>query len=242
MKKLMTVRQVSRQSGVSVRTLHYYDEIGLLPPAQTTEAGYRLYGERELRRLETVLMFRELGFALTEIKTILDNPDFDLKTALVAHIEMLKMAREHIDGLIAAAEKMTKGEDAGFAAFDRTKMGKYAEEVKRKWGGTEAYRESEEKLKSKTDVEKKSIAEGLTEIFTEFGKLKNGSPDSPEAQTAVKELQDYITDNFYNCTKEILSGLGITYTADGRFKENIDEAGGEGTAAFVGEAIKIYCR
>lgn len=240
-RKMKTVHEISAVSGISVRTLHYYDSINLLKPTCLTEAGYRLYDDEALKRLQTVLMFRELGFALKDIKKILESPDFDLNTALKQHIELLEMQRSHIDGLIEQAEKMMKGENAGFSAFDKTEMEKYADEVRKRWGNTDAYKESENRLSGKTDEEIKNVSDGLMKRFSEFGKIKNLSPDSAEAHTAVKELQNYITANFYTCTNEILSGLGEMYVADERFRKNIDSYGGEGTALFVEKAIKAYC-
>ena len=239
---MKTVHEVSQLSGVSIRALHHYDAIGLLKPSKVTGAGYRLYDEKALSRLQTILMFRELGFRLEDIRKILDSPNFDLDTALSQHIELLRLQRNHIERLILAAEKMKKGEDAGFSAFDNSKMEQYAEEVKRKWGHTDAFRESEERIKGKTDTEKRSMADGLMEEFAKFGALKSLGAGSEEAQAAVKALQQYITAHFYTCTAEILAGLGQMYTADERFTASIDAAGGPGTAAFVSEAIAIYCK
>ena len=237
---MKTVHEVSEVSGVSVRALHHYDAIGLLKPSKVTDAGYRLYDEQALARLQTVLMFRELGFKLGDIRKILDSPDFDLNAALEEHIKMLTLQRTHIDGLISAAEKMKKGEDAGFSAFDTSAMDTYAEEVRQKWGGTEAYRESEERMKGRTAAEKQSMADGLTEEFAKLGALRHLPADSAEAQAAVKALQAYITEHYYTCTNEILAGLGQMYTADARFTASIDAAGGAGTAQFVSEAIAAY--
>ncbi len=137
---------------------------------------------------------------------------------------------------------MMKGENADFKAFDNTKMKKYAEEVKEKWGKTAAYRESEVRMKNKSETDKLSMTDGLMQQFASFGKIKHLPPDSAEAAAAVKGLQDYITVNFYTCTDEILSGLGEMYISDARFTKNIDKAGGKGTAEFVSKAIKIYSR
>lgn len=239
---MKTVREVSELSGLSIRALHHYDAIGLLRPSRTTEAGYRLYDEKALERLQTILLFRELGFALGDIKKILDDPGFDREAALRDHIQMLRLQKEHIDGLITAAQKMLKGENAGFAAFDKREMEQYAEEAKKRWGGTDAYRECEEKLKGASEADTQNIADGLMAEFAAFGKLKALGAGSEEAQAAVRALQAYITKHYYTCTKEILAGLGQMYAADGRFRANIDKAGGEGTALFVSEAIALYCR
>lgn len=239
---MKTVHEVSKISGVSIRALHHYDAIGLLKPTKVTEAGYRLYDEDAIGRLHTILMFRELGFSLNDIKAIMDNPDFDLKAALSQHIEMLKLQRNHIDGLITQAYRMMKGEDADFSAFDKSNMEKFAKEVKERWGNTDAYRESLTKTKSRSKSESTAAADVLMKQFVKFGEIRNNSPYSDEAQNAVKELQDCITANFYLCTNEILAGLGEMYTADERFRKSIDEAGGDGTASFVSEAIKHYCK
>jgi len=125
---MKTVKEISRLTGISVRTLHYYDEINLLKPTQTTEAGYRLYDDTVLERLHSILLFRELQFPLKEIKVILDSPDFDKQTALKEQIKLLELQRNRLDEIIASArEILTKGaEDMSFSAFDKTKIDKYA--------------------------------------------------------------------------------------------------------------------
>lgn len=238
---MKTVHEVSRLSGVTVRTLHHYDAIGLLKPTELTDAGYRLYDDSALYRLQTILMYRELGFSLSDIRNILDSPAFDLVAALDEHIEMLRMQRAHIDGLIEQAEKMRKGGNAGFSAFDRTAMNKYAEEVKERWGSTAAYAESLEKEKGRSEKENSALGEGMADIFRELASAKERGAASPEAQEAVGKLREYITENFYTCTDEILAGLGEMYAANERFRKNIDGEAGEGTAVFAAEAIRIFC-
>lgn len=126
-------------------------------------------------------------------------------------------------------------------AFDDQKLEEYAAQAKTQWGDTEAYREYAQKSKGRTQAEDRSLAAGLMEIFTEFGKAKQLNPSSKEAQDLVRRLQGYITEHYYSCTKQILAGLGQAYAAGGAFTENIDKAGGPGTAAFASEAIQIYC-
>ena len=245
-KETLTVGELSRISGVSVRTLHHYDRIGLLHPAQITEAGYRLYGEKELDRLQQILFFRELEFPLQDIGRILDSPGYDRNKALDQQIELLEMKKEHLENLLLYARgiRMTGVKHMDFSAFDTRKMDEYAQEAKTQWGKTEAYKEFEEKTKDWTEDRAGGIAAEMMSIFAEFGQLmsKNVEPASSEAQALVQKLKDYITDHFYNCTPQILSGLGKMYTGDGRFAENIDKAGGTGTADFAGKAIEIYCR
>ena len=128
-----------------------------------------------------------------------------------------------------------------FTAFDKSKLDAYAKEAKAKWGDTAEYKEFEEKSKNRSDKDNKLFVEQFMLLFKEAGEIKDKDPGSPEAQDLVKRIQEYITKNMYNCTKEILSGLGKMYSAGGEFTENIDAAGGEGTGAFVDKAIQIYC-
>ena len=240
---MMTVNEVSKLTGISVRTLHYYDEIGLLHPASVLDTGYRLYDDENLKRLQQIMLFRELEFPLKEIKKIIDNPDFDTARALENQIELLSLRREHLDNLIQHAKEMQKKEESkmDFKAFDKSKLEEYSKRAKEQWGDTAAYKEYEEKAKDRTDREEKEMGEGLMQIFTEFGKILDRDPAGAEAEALVKNLQEYISNNYYTCTNEILSGLGQMYAAGGEFTENIDAAGGPGTAVFASKAIEVYC-
>ena len=239
----MTVQEVSRLAGVSVRTLHYYDQIGLLRPSRVTRSGYRLYDDTALERLQHILLFRELEFPLKDIKTILDNPDFDRDEALSRQIELLTLKKERLEHLIAHAREIqeTGAKHMEFQAFDRSKIDAYTAEAKAQWGGTALWREFEEKSSVRTEDREMDTAQGLMDIFRDFGTLLRGqSPDSPAVQAQVKILQDYLTAHYYTCTKEVLAGLGQMY-AQGAFAENIDKAGGPGTAVLVSRAIAYYC-
>ena len=128
-------------------------------------------------------------------------------------------------------------------SFDNSQFEKYKAEVKEKWGATDAYQEHAHKTKDYSKQQWQNVNDGLNHIFADFSIcMKNGhAPDSSEAQSLVEQLQAYITVNYYTCTKQILAGLGQMYVADERFRNNIDQ-NGDGTAAFVGEAIEIFCR
>ena len=219
---MLTVHEVSRLAGVSVRTLHHYDAVGLLKPTCVTQAGYRLYDDAAIKRLQTILFFRELQFSLKEIRTILDDPGFDQKEALRQQIRLLELQKERIGRLISYAQKqMEEGDtDMDFDTFDREELDRYKEEVKQRWGGTEAYRESQEKAAAGVQPD----AEGLMAICRELGAMKDRQPEDRSVQEKVKELQDH-----------------EMYAEDERFRRNIDAAGGEGTAVFVRDAIRIYC-
>lgn len=241
---MKTVAQVSRITGVSIRTLRHYDAIGLLKPAKVTDAGYRLYDDASLMRLQTILLFRQLRFPLKEIKRILDDPQFDSNGALEQQIHMLELQREHLDGLIAHARHIQKtgGISMSFKAFDTSKLDDYAAQAKAKWGSTDAYREYEEKCAGQSQDTIRSASEGLMDIFREFGRIRDLAPESAEAQVLVKKLQNHITEHFYTCTPQILKGLGQMYAAPGEMQDNIDRAGGERTADFVSRAIAHYTK
>ena len=241
---MMTVKEVSKLTGVSVRTLHYYDEIGLLTPAVTTEAGYRLYDDTNLERLQQILLFKELEFSLKDIKKMIDSPGFDRRKALSEQIELLTLKKEHFENLISYAQQIrSKGEyGMDFKVFDNAKIETYKAEAKRRWGDTEAYREYETKSADYSEEKQHVLAKGMMIIFKEFGSKMEKSPADADVQELVKKLQDYITAHYYTCTKEIMSGLGQMYAAGGEMTDNIDAAGGKGTAEFAARAIAEYCR
>ena len=241
---MKTVAEVSRITGVSVRALHHYDAIGLLKPSGMTGSGYRLYDDRALQRLQTILLFRELEFSLKDIGRILDQPDFDPREAIRQQIELLEMKRKHLDELIAHARNIQKtgGISMDFKAFDTSEMDAYARRAKEKWGKTEAYREFEHKTRGHSKQQMNEAGDGLMDLFRELGSIRNLDPASAEVQAMVAQLQSYITEHFYTCTKPILKGLGQMYIAGDSMTENIDKAGGPGTAEFAHEAIEIYCR
>ena len=187
---MRTVHEVSKLTGVSIRTLHYYDAIGLLHPTAISESGYRLYGDTALEQLQQIMLFRELDFS----------------------------------------------------AFDAKKLDEYASQAKATWGKTETYKEYEEKTKNLSNEEKNMLGEKLMTLFVEFGKMRDKKPECKEVQEQVKKLQDYITNNFYTCTEKILLSLGKMYSGGGSMTENIDAAGGAGTADFVAQAIELYCK
>ena len=234
---MKTVKEISRLTGVSVRTLHYYDEINLLKPTKTTDAGYRLYDDTALERLHSILLFRELKFPLGEIKAILDSNGFDKEAALKEQIKLLEMQKNRLDKIIDSARKLLmKGNDnMNFSAFNKSEIDKYADEAKRKWENTAAYKEFAEKHSDSDDK-----TEEFMQIFAEIGKIKHLEPDSQTVQSMIKKLQNFITENYYTCTDDILKGLGQMYIADERFKNNIDSAGGNGTAEFTAQAINTY--
>ncbi len=241
---MMTVKEVSKLTGVSVRTLQYYDKIGLLQPTKYTDSGYRLYDDTALERLQQILLFRELEFPLKEIKAILDSTNFDGKKALSQQIELLELKKQHLENLINFARgiKMIGVRAVDFTVFDRSKIDEYAKRAREQWGNTDAYKEFVEKTKDRTQEEDDRLAEEFMELFVEFGTMRNESPDSERVQLQVKKIQDYITEHLYTCTDTILASLGKMYAGGGELTDNIDKSCGSGTAEFVSQAIKIYCK
>ena len=238
----MLIKDFAKACGVSVRTLHYYDEIGLLKPSFVDEwTGYRYYDENSLLRMQEIMFYRELDFSLKNISQIISSPYYDKEKALSQQKKLLVLKKERLEKLIFSIDDAMKGKVV-MNAFDNSEFEKYKDEAKEKWGNTTAYAEYSEKSKNYGKDKFSAISGEMAEIFSKFNRaMKNADAGSDEAQALVKELQDYITNNFYTCTKEILSGLGQMYVYDERFKNNIDKAG-EGTAEFVSEAIKIYCK
>ena len=237
---MMTVHEVSKISGVSIRALHHYDNIGLLPATDVTEAGYRLYNKAALERLQHILLFKELEFPLKDIKEILDSPDFDRSKALEQQIHLLELRKEHLQNLIDLARgiKMIGVKLMSFEAFDTRKIDEYAAQAKASWGKTEAYKEFEKKSEGRSKEAQQKLNVEMMSIFAEFGKIRDKAPDSEEATALAKKLQDHITEHYYTCTDEILLSLGTMYAGGRDFTTNIDNVGGEGTAVFACEAIK----
>ena len=241
----MQIKEFADFTGVSVRTLHYYDEIGLLKPAYVENStGYRYYDEVCLERMQEILFYRELDFPLKNICELLSSPGYNKQEALVQQKRLLVLKKERLERLIDALDKAEKGEYV-MTAFDNKEYEEtrkqYEEEAKKRWGETDAYKEHQEKTKGYSKDKWQEANAGLDAIFEEFANCKadGATPNSKEAKDLVEKLQNYITKQYYTCTNEILAGLGQMYVADERFRKNIDKHG-EGTAAFVSEAIEKY--
>jgi len=241
---MKTVKELSAQTHVSIRTLHHYDAIGLLKPTKITEAGYRLYDEGAVERLYLILLFREIGFPLKDIQGILDAPDFDRNRVLEQQVELLKAKVTHLQNCIHLANgiKMIGVKYLEFNNWDPKKIDEYQAQAETLYGKTEAWKQWEEKRRNRTPEQSKNINTQVMDFFVELGKLRQLSPESLEVQNWVKKLQAFFTENFYDCTPQILKGLGEMYAGGGSMTENIDAAGGKGTGEFALEAIRVYCR
>ena len=238
----MQIKEFAEFTGVSVRTLHYYDEIGLLRPAEVDRiTGYRFYDEKSLLRMQEILFYRELDFSLKSIGEILSSPNYNKNKALNEQKQLLILKKERLERLISAIDGAVKGENI-MNAFDNSEFEKHKAEAKEKWGSTDAYKEHAQRSKNYSNQKWNDLAAGMDNIMAEFALCmrKDETPDSEDVQNLVKMLQSHITENYYLCTNEILAGLGQMYVADERFKNNIDKHA-DGTAAFICEAIAVYC-
>lgn len=240
---MKTVTQIAKQTGVSVRTLHHYDAIGLLKPTQITEAGYRLYDEDALMRLYLIIVYRELGFSLKKIGELLNAPDFDRNRALEEQISLLEEKKQQIQNRITFAHglKLTGVRHLNYDAFDYKKFDEYSTQAKAMWGNTGAYGEFVQKSKGRTKEEAQALGDDMMALFVKVGTLRHLEPGSEEVQSWVAELQAFITEHYYTCTKPMLKVLGEMYDGGGSMTENIDNAGGHGTGAFAKQAIDIFC-
>lgn len=240
---MKTVHEVHELTGVSVRTLRYYDQIGLLKPSAVTDAGYRLYDDDALEQLQLILLYRELQFPLKEIRRILASPDCDRTRILAQQVELLTMKKEHLENLITFARgiQLLGVRNLDFSAFDTRQIDEYCARAKENWGKTDVWKEFEQKQKGKTKEDDLRAGAHMMEIFARFGAIMDQDPASEPAQALVAELRAFITEHFYTCTVQLLAGLGKMYSGGGEFTENIDRVGGKGTADFASEAIRIYC-
>ena len=237
---MMTVAQVSKRTGVSVRTLHHYDQIGLLKPTEVTDVGYRLYDDAALDKLYMILVYRELGLSLNEIGNILDAPDYDRNRVLEHQIKLMQERVEKLQNRISFARGMLGVRYMDFEGFDPKKIDEDSQQAKVLYGKTDAYKEFEQKRKVRTKEQEKDLGAQVMDFFVRLGKMRPCAPDSEEAQNWAKELQAFFTEHFYTCTPQILKGLAESYAGGGSMTENIDKVGGEGTGAFAKQVIDIY--
>lgn len=240
-----TVKAVSDLAGISIRTLHHYDEIGLLKPAQVTASGYRLYTKEDLERLQQVLFFRELGFSLQEIKEIMSRPDFDRKQALLNHRQLLLDRLERLRRLIQSVDRTLDAMERGIPMdekemFDGFDPAQYEEEVRQRWGHTKEYAESIRRTRQYTKADWEAIKQESGQIYQALASLMDRSPTDPEVQEWIGRHHQQINDRFYTCSLEVYRGLGDLYVQDGRFTATIDKFR-PGLAQFMQAAMHAYC-
>ena len=241
----MFVKEVAHVSGVSVRTLHHYDAIGLLVPSTTTESGYRVYSNSDLATLQQILFFKELGFPLKEIKRIIMDEQFNQLEALemqrnllyektAKFHEMIQTIDETIDSM-KGDQQMTN--EARFKSF-RDEGRKYEQEARERWGNA-AIDESHHKLGALSNKDGAELMEQWDVLMKRMAKLIGQPTESQEVQTAIGDWHQFLNNNFYTYSYEAFQGLGQMYVADERFRENMNQYG-VGLAEFMSEAIEVY--
>ncbi|MFE3973492.1 MULTISPECIES: MerR family transcriptional regulator [unclassified Peribacillus] len=234
----MKVKELAGLVGISVRTLHYYDEIGLLSPEETTDSGYRLYSNENLEMLQQILFFRELDMPLKEIKQMISSSSFDKQEALRQHQKMLLEKRSQLDKLINTVDKSIKHMKGEIQMTDKEKFegfdfsqNPYEEEARERWGD-----KAVDESKAKVAGMSKDAQKIVSDIYIKLASIRTASPESEEAQKAIKEWYDCLNNNFGTYSPEAFKGLGQMYVDDQRFTKNIDQYG-DGLAKFMCDAM-----
>ena len=241
-----TVGHVADLAKVSARTLHHYDEIGLVRPSARTDAGYRLYDDGDLERLQQVLFYRELGFRLDDIRGLMTAPDFDRGRALREQRRLLRARAAQVERMLAAVDAAIDAHEKGtpmnsqdmFEVFGDFDPSEYEDEVRERWGDTEAYRQSVERTSRYTKEDWQRAQAEADEVARRFATLmERGEPATGEDAIATAEAhRRHIGDRFYDCSHEMHAGLGEMYVADQRFTEYWDRYA-PGLARYVRDAI-----
>lgn len=239
-----TVKAVAELAGVSVRTLHHYDAIGLLKPAAHSGAGYRLYSERDLEKLQQVLFFRELGFDLKEIKRILSDPQFDRQAALVEHRKLLLERQDRLRRLIQSVDRtldaIQKGKPMNAQMFEGFDHAPYEEEARQRWGHTKEFEESQRRWKSYSKDDHAAIQRESQEIMDNLVSLMDRGPADPQVQQWIAAHHRQINERFYTCPTEIYRQIADGYVSDPRFTAFYEKYK-PGMAQFMRDAIHVYC-
>ena len=237
------INEVSKLTGVSIRMLHHYDKIRLLEPSKRTDSNYRMYNDDDIARLYQILLFKELEFPLQEIKQILDDKDFNREEVLKAQRNLIFKKKQTIDDTIESLGGNVMSKD-NFEAFGyeevKKHQEKYKEETEKRYGKSDAYRESQGKTSKYSKNDWENIMQEAGAIYEELYKLMDKDPSDEKVQELIQKWRNHITTNFYNCTIEIFRGLALMYVGDERFTKNIDKYG-EGLAKFMSDAMNIYC-
>lgn len=241
-----TVGQVAKLAHISVRTLHHYDELGLLTPSERSEAGYRLYTASDLERLQQVLFYKELGFSLDEIRSIMADPAYNRRDALIAQRELVAEQVLRLQAMLGLIDKTIASLEGGFQMsqeemfevfgdFDPTE---YEEEVKERWGHTEAYRESARRTAEYTKTDWERFKAESTEVNAAIVALMDAGvpPDDPRAMDTVERHRLQIDRWFYPCSREMHAELGKMYVADPRFTATYEKIR-PGMAQYMRDAI-----
>lgn len=243
-----TVQQLADIAGITVRTLHHYDRIGLLKPARVESNGYRYYEEKELLQLQQILFFKELDFSLEAIKKIIHAPHFDMRGALRDQRRLIELKRKRLNRLIQTIDKTLKklnqeinmNDTDLYGSFTKDELDRYTEEARQRWGNTEAFVQAQERIKKmgkegldKVTKESRALTQKIAEA------MRSGkSAESDEVQILVQQHYNGLR-AFYEPTLELYRGLAGMYVEDHRFKQSYDDVA-KGLAQFMHDAMMYY--
>ena len=242
---MRTVGEVADLAGVSVRTLHHYDQLGLVVPSGRTDAGYRLYDRADLERLQEVLALRALGLPLAEVGAVLDDPDHDRVQVLRDQAERLRGERHRLGALLASVEEVIAAHERGEpqqedTMFDGTDHEQYAREAEERWGDTEAYRQSRQRLADLGPDGPEQAAAWWAEHIATFAALRTEDvPLGDDRVRAAVAAHRHLLDRFYDCDPTMQKALAEMYVADGRFRATYDEHA-DGLAQYVRDAVHAH--
>ena len=242
----MNINTVAKISGLSVRTLHHYDQIGILVPGRNAENDYREYTDIEIDRLQQILFFRECGFSLKQIKSMLDNPEFDRAAAFSLQRKTLLHQKNRIDRVLKTLDRTIESEKGGikmnreekFKGFDFN-QNTYEDEARKLWGD-EPVKNSNTFIQGMSQESREELKEDFNSLFRMLARLREQEPSSEKVQTAMEEMYQLFNSSVgVHYTAEMFKGLGQMYVDDVRFTKNID-AFGAGLSMFLKEAMAIY--
>ncbi len=242
-----SIQQLARLTGLSVRTLHHYDAIGLLCPGRNRHNNYRQYGNDELLRLQQILFFRELDFSLDDIKRILDAPEFDMRVALMDQRKLIEINRKRLDKLIETIDKTIKKinkqhimkDEELYGAFTKKEAEEYAEEARERWGNTDSYKQSTERVQNMTKEQLDKVVTDSETLTREIAEHMDNDPASEAVQELIKRHYEGLR-TFYEPTLEMYRGLAEMYVQDPRFTAFYEKYAA-GLAQFMHDAMIAYC-
>lgn len=241
-----SVNDLAQLSGISVRTIHYYDEIGLLKPSSVRPNGYRTYAQREVMKLQQILFFRELEIPLREIARIMGSPGFDRRTALADQRRLLALKRDRLDRLLETIDRELGGEGRHmgdntdlFASFGDTELTKHMEEAKRRWGNTDAWRQSMERTRHWTKADYERIRAQGEELTRQLAETMAYPPEDDRVQALIARHYAGIR-SFYDVSADMYRNLGAMYVDDPRFAAYYEKFR-PGLSVFMRDAIAVFC-
>ncbi|WP_058308978.1 MerR family transcriptional regulator [Gracilibacillus massiliensis] len=234
----MKIKEVATISGVSVRTLHHYDEIGLLSPKKSSDSGYRIYTDHDLSTLQQILFFRALDFPLKKIKEIMSDSHYNQLEALEMQEKLLLKQRQKLDEMLETIQKTIQNEKGVYQMSNNEKFkgfdfshNPYEKEARQRWGDQKV-----DEAKQNAGNMTPGLQEEMNQIYRDLAEIRDIDPKSDQAQTAIQKWYEFLNQHFTTYSPESFQGLGMMYVQDDRFTKNIDQFG-EGLASFMSAAM-----